>query len=284
MSKLNVIRESFAIRNSLGELIRGDLRYHSEEVKKPVILICHSFMSFKDWGFFPYVAERFAEAGFAAISFNFSRNGVEDDNNRITNFKNFESNTFSQELADLETLVSAVVRREVGTDVIDLRKVALVGHSRGGGIAIVHASLDTRVKALVTWSAVSTFDRWTPHQKKRWRDLRYLPLAKDSTISPLRLGIGLLEDLELHQERLSIPDAAANIRVPWLIIQGKADVTVHSREAEILYASSRRSTTEMRLLDAVGHLYNAASPDEDHYHTLDGIVNLTIDWIRPKLS
>ena len=284
MNISKLARETFVLHNSHGDPIRGDLRYAEEGHKRPVVIICHSFMAFKDWGFFPYIGEKLAEAGFAAITFNFSHNGVDGDGNRITDFNKFESNTFSQELEDLRVLVDVVAEGGVGAQVSDSNNIILLGHSRGGGIAIVHTASDERVKRLVTWSSISTFDRWTKHQKEVWKKLGYLPLARDTTAAPLRLGLRLLHDLESHSDRLSIIDAAARVQVPWLILHGKADVTVQSREASNLYAAANRSTTELVLLDRVGHSYDAASPGEDNYQMLNYILNRTIDWYHRNFT
>ena len=277
--------ESFELLNSGQDPIRGDLRYSRDAFPhKPVVIVCHSFMAFKDWGFFPRLGEQLAQRGFASITFNFSKNGVNGDGARITRMERFAANTFSQELADLGTVIEAVGEKRLGSGVIDSEKIVLLGHSRGGGIAIVRASFDRRVAALVSWSAVSTFDRWTAHQKERWRANGYLPLSRDTTASPLRLGITLLEDLEEHRSALSVLDAASRVAVPWLILHGEADVMVPHREAEALYAASARATTEYLLLEKVGHLYNAASETADSYRTLDGIIELTADWIHRNLT
>src|SRR6267143_427986 len=91
------------------EPLHGDLRFQNGAVrKKPVLIICHSFMAFKDWGFFPHAGEQFAEKGFGAITFNFSQNGVEDDEDRITRFDRFEANTISREIADRGAVIDAV--------------------------------------------------------------------------------------------------------------------------------------------------------------------------------
>jgi hypothetical protein len=34
------------------------------------------------------------------------------------------------------------------------------------------------------------------------------------------------------------------------------------------------------LLDSVGHLYNARTPEEDHYVTLNHVISLTADWLK----
>ncbi len=278
-------RESFELRNRPNDPVRGDLRFADDgDSKKPAVIICHSFMAFKEWGFFPRVAEKLAGLGFASITFNFSNNGVRGDDSRITEFGRFSANTFSREIDDLAQVVDAVEAGRVGQGVIDHRTVVLLGHSRGGGVSIIHAAADTRIAALVTWSSVSTFDRWTDHQKKRWRESGFLPLSRDTTASPLRLGINLLNDLEQNAARLSVADAARNIRMPWLIVHGKADVTVPLREAEALYALARGSGAELLMLEGVGHLYNAATAAEDSYTTLDAITQLTADWLHNHIS
>jgi len=177
------------------------------------------------------------------------------------------------------------VRSNIGSaNAIDAGRIGLMGHSRGGGIAIVAASEDSRISALVTISAIATFDRWNDHQKLQWRKEGILPLAKHTSVSPLRLGSGLLEDLERNHNRLSITSAAARIGVPWLILHGREDLTVKSAEADELFKASGKPTTELNILEHVGHLYNAASENEDHYATLDGVLDLASKFLSKHLK
>lgn len=284
MNENAVLRSNFRLANDFGNSIHGEVRFCSSSERKPAVIICHSFMAFKDWGFFPYVAETLARAGFVAVTFNFSLNGVIEHGNRITDFSSFEKNNFSQELNDLNVVIGSVVNGDVGNGLIDPERIVLLGHSRGGGIAIVKTSTDNRVKGLVTWSAIATFNRWTDHQRSQWRSQGFLPLASHSTVSPLRLGIGLLDDLEEHSEMLNIEHAASRLSVPWLIMHGKADVTVSPKEAERLYASASKNVAEIVLLDGVGHLYHAATPNEDHYSTINHILEHTIHWMQRNIE
>ncbi len=284
MDEKPVVLERVILRNDAGDPIHCDVRYVRSAERLPVIFICHSFMAFKDWGFFPYVAEQIAKAGFVSCVFNFSLNGVAGNGNRITEFERFSQNTFSQELRDLETVVSALEKEQIGSGIADPGRIGLLGHSRGGGIAIAHASSDKRIKALVSWSAISSFDRWTQHQKELWRANGLLPLAKNSIVSPLRLGLGLLEDVERNRKRLDIVSAASNINCPWMILHGQEDVTVPVKEGELLFAAANKSVSEMKILEHIGHLYNAASRNEDNYSTINRVIALTTDWFRQKLS
>jgi len=284
MTTLSIVREKLTLLNHSGDSLYADVRYAAESHSVPVVVLCHSFMAFKEWGFFPYLGEKLAEAGYVSVIMDFSHNGVINHGNRITEFEKFEHNTFRQELSDLTTVLDAITSGEIGSSRIDPARIVLFGHSRGGGIAIVSTAEDTRVRSLVTWSAISTFDRWTDHQKKIWRSRGYLPLARDSTISPLRLGVKLLEEYEQHRQELGIVEAARKIRVPWLIVHGKNDLTVQPREAEILFQAADRTMTDLFLVDTAGHLFNAASRSADGYRTLDHVLERTIDWLHQHLS
>jgi dienelactone hydrolase len=274
----------FQVVNRHGDPINGELRYSDGRQNLPLLIICHSFMAFKDWGFFPHASAWLASKGLAVLTFNFSLNGVEGDNNRITRFDRFASNTFTRELEDLRRIVDAVCDAEIGSGTCDRGRIGLIGHSRGGGIAVVHASEDDRIQALTTWSAVATFDRWSLHQIDTWRKNGFLPLAKDSTVSPLRLGIGLLEDVERHAEKLDIGRAAGKLGIPWLIVHGREDLTVKLREAETLYDRSVKQFSRLVVLDHVSHLYNAAAADEDDYATFNRVLTLTSDWFRQQFK
>jgi dienelactone hydrolase len=280
MNERSPVVSAFRLDIGEGMSIQGEIRHlPGGRTRLPVVIVCHSFMAFREWGFFPHVGRELARKGFASLTFDFSLNGVAEGGKRITDFASFERNTFSQELSDLGKVIDALERGTIGGDAVDSSRIAVLGHSRGGGIGLLRASADARIKALVTWSAIAHFDRWTTHQKERWRASGRLPLARDETMSPLRLGVGLLEDLETHRTEFDLRLAAARIRVPWLIVHGEADVTVPPREARELYEAAPRSRAQIEMLGAVGHLYNAATYAEDEYRTLNQVLNLTSHWL-----
>jgi len=79
----------FNILNTRGNPIYGEIRQIKGDRPRPAVVICHSFMAFKEWGFFPHIGERLAGNGFAAVTFNFSLNGVKANGDRITEFDKF---------------------------------------------------------------------------------------------------------------------------------------------------------------------------------------------------
>ena len=282
MSGTDLLSKQFGLSTSRGDTIYGDIRYTPGKRHTALMVVSHSFMAFKDWGFFPHVCREFVRRGYCTISFNFSWNGVAGHGRKISEFDKFSRNTFSRELEDLGFILQAIRERAILPAAVEQAPLVLFGHSRGGGISLLRAAMEKDIAAIVTWSAVATFERWTDHQRSLWRSRGSLPLARSATVSPLCLGLDLLADLESHREALDLLRAARLIRIPWLIVHGSEDMVVPIREAEALRHAS--PAAEMVPVEGVGHLLNATTKKEDGYKTLDSVIELTDHWLKRVLQ
>ena len=45
--------------------VHADLRSRDPSRPLPLIIVCHGFLGYKRWGFFPYLSDRLADAGFS---------------------------------------------------------------------------------------------------------------------------------------------------------------------------------------------------------------------------
>lgn len=242
-----------------GELVRGDVRMPEGAPPRTAVVVVHGFKGFKDWGFFPWVAQQLAAAGHAVVSFNFSRNGIGSDLESFTELDRFGRNTLSRELDELLWVLDRVeegewVRRRP-------RKIGLLGHSRGGGDAVLAAREHGAVEALVTWSAVATFDRWDRETKEEWREDGVVYVLNSRTGQQMPLEVSLLEDFEAHQERLDIEAAAARVEAPWLIVHGRSDLSVDEEDARRLARAS--GDARLLLVEGVGHTFEVGHPFEE---------------------
>ncbi|MDX1495303.1 MAG: alpha/beta fold hydrolase, partial [Longimicrobiales bacterium] len=149
----------FSLETDDGATLNGDVRLPDGVEPEGALVVIHGFKGFKDWGFFPYVCRELAEAGHAVVSFNFSHNGIGDDPLEFTELERFARNTLSRELDEVGRVLEAVRGGEL-PGIEDPGPVGLLGHSRGGGQAVL-AAAEHDVKALVTWAAVADFDRWS---------------------------------------------------------------------------------------------------------------------------
>lgn len=278
-----MIEQPFRIQNSSGDGITGDLRYVDDGSTKPLLVVCHGFTAHKDWGPFPYFGKRLAALGFASIVFNFSHNGIGNDFRKFTEYDKFSRNTIGKELEDLRGVLDAVWHGEIGDKILDRGRVGVVGHSRGGGVAMLYASLDKRVRAAAAWSTVATFFRYTPHQREIWEREGCLPVTIRSMQTKLRYGIEMLRDLEANRERYDLVKAVGQLRIPLLLVHGEADMAVRPAEAEKLFGASNKSMTELILLPRAGHMFGVRSGSTKSTPIVEYVTELTAKWFHVHL-
>ena len=275
---------SYRLPGALGELLI-DVRAGGRESARPAIVVVHGWKGFKDWGMFPPLAERLARAGFATITFNLSGSGV-DGRGELVWPDRFGRDTYTAELADLAAVVDALARGELG--VAAPSSIGLVGHSRGGGISVLHSARDPRVKALVTWAAISSVERWSPEAVAEWRRTGSLEVVNARTGQRLPLTTDILEDVERNAVgSLDILGAATRVAVPWLIVHGTGDESVSYKEAEALRAASPLAGTRLLAVEDAGHTFGAGHPWDPRVHdtaALRRVFDMTLAWFAAHLA
>jgi len=264
--------------------LEGLIHQSSTPGPRPTIVISHGFKGFMEWGFFPALAELFAERGFTVVRFNFTGNGMRPGDELVTNLEGFATATFSQDLDDLLSLLSAL-GDSVAEGLVDDQRLGLFGHSRGGGTAILaaaHPDWQHRIKALVTWSAVSTFDRLGDAEKLAWRQKGSVAIVNGRTGQELPLDRIVLDDLEKHRQDLDILAAAGRRIAPWLLIHGSTDETVPVAEARLL-AESAAGTGCLLEIPEASHTFGATHPLAGPNPHLIEACNATQSWYREWL-
>lgn len=268
-----------AIPGRLGE-IWIDVRTASPATPGPAVLIAHGFKGFKDWGMFPPLGERLARAGFTAIAFNVSGSGYDDlGESRFP--ERFGHNAFSTELADFEAVLVALDDARLG--VPRPSSIGIVGHSRGGGMAVLTAARHSRIKALVTWAAISTVERWSPEQRRAWRERGRHDVVNARTGEVLPLDLDVLDDLEQNADTsLSIPAAARRLAIDWLVVHGEADEAVPVTEARQLRSLAQRAS--LLVIPEAGHTFGAVHPFKGMTPALEQVFDATVAFFAKQLG
>ncbi len=275
---------SFAVENVRGDTVDCDVRFVDDGTANPVVVFCHGFKGFKDWGPFPEWGRRLARAGFVSVHMNFSYNGVHRDApTEFTELDKFADNTFTRELDDLQAVLDAVEEKRIPHVPADSSRIGLMGHSRGGGTVILQTARDDRVDALVTWSSVATFvDRFSDEQIEDWETEGYTEIRNSRTGQVMRLNKVLYDDTMTHHDELDVPGAAVRIDVPWLVVHARDDESVDFDAAETLAGA----TETAELLDAEGgHTFGGAHPfDGTVPESLETVWDRTTAFFRAHLK
>lgn len=263
--------------------ILWDAFYTADGEAKPLVIFCHGYKGFKDWGCWDLVAREFMRSGFCFVKFNFSHNGgTVAQPIDFPDLDAFADNNYSKELEDLDDLINFIVSNDSPIiNEINPLQITLIGHSRGGGISIIKASEDSRINNLVTWASVSDFGArfGSDEEIQRWqRDgVKYVLNGRTKQQMPHKFQF--YEDFIRNQKRLNIKLATERINIPHLIIHGKNDTSVSYHDAEQIH--SWNSSSRLSLIDEADHVFCSKHPwTEDKMPTdLKTMVNASIEFI-----
>ncbi|HEX6749008.1 MAG TPA: alpha/beta fold hydrolase [Longimicrobium sp.] len=277
-----ITRSTFEIRPADGgPPLRGDVRVAEGTKPKSAVVIVHGFKGFREWGPWPPLARALALRGFAAVSFDFSHNGVGDDG-EFSRLDLFRENTQTRELDEIRAVVSALEDGSLTGKRV--RRIGLLGHSRGGGGSVIVAAEDDRVNALVTWAAIADIPgRWTQAQVAAWRRGDDVAIENVRTKQMMPIGPEYWVDLQQNRERLDIAAAAARVAVPWLIVHGDADTSVPVDDAHALFAAAG-DNAELMVMEGTDHVFGVRHPYGGPSDDLRTAAEATLEWFDTHLA
>ncbi len=275
---------AFELTGADGGPVRGEVRTAAGGENRPAVVLCHGFKGFKDWGFFPKLADRLARAGFSAVSFNFAGSGIGPDGESFSEPERFGHATFSKDVDDIGLLCRRLLDGELANNLPAPTKVGLFGHSRGGAMSVIYTAGVDHVSALVTWSAIGSVARWPDDIVRQWRQDGKLDIPNARTGDILPLYTDLLDDIEAHKHgKLDLLAGAGRIAVPWMILHGDADETVAVSEAEDLYSATGDSRAVLQVVPEASHTMGSRHPWAGSTEELDFAMGETVGWFTKYL-
>jgi uncharacterized protein len=277
------MNKDFVLNTKKNEKIRITTYGYENLATAPCLIFVHGFKGFKDWGFWPYTGNFFASKGFFVLSLNFSHNGICEGVTEFAELDKFAKNTFSLELEELNEVIDAYSNNFFGTK--SNKPIGILGHSRGGGDALIVSSKRKEIKAVVTWAAVANFNRYTERQAKEWRKNGFFEVLNTRTNQIMRLNVSLLEDIEQNKnDLLNLEKAAQNLNKPLLVIHGEQDLSVKIEEGEQIYNWSNKELTEFNKIKATGHTFDIVHPFAGSNQKFDSVLDKTLNFFNKHLN
>jgi pimeloyl-ACP methyl ester carboxylesterase len=260
-----------------------DVFYNETQQQKKVIVFCHGYKGFKDWGAWNLMAEAFANAGFFFIKFNFSHNGgtVEQPID-FPNLEAFGNNNYTKELDDLETVLDWICFSNQFKNEANIDAISIIGHSRGGGIVTIKAAEDIRIKKIISLAAVSDFGARssTIGDLENWKKTGVKHILNGRTKQEMPHYYQFYLDFKKHEIRLNIQKAAKKMTIPHLIIHGDSDTSISVKEAHKIHSWNSKSTLE--IIENADHVFNVTHPwnSKEISKQLAEVVNKCSQFLR----
>lgn len=257
--------------------ISYDMRYLPDHSRKPVIIFIHGFKGFKNWGYFDLMADTFAQAGFVFIKLNLSHNGTTPE--QLTEFVDLEAfgnNNFSKELDDIGAIIDYVNAPDFSLPDVefDRSRIFLIGHSRGGSLAILKAYEDARIKALVTMAAVTDLEqRWLEPYLAEWKEKGVQYIQNSRTRQTMPMYYQIVKDFYQNRDRFNVPKAIRHLGIPFLAFHGSADETV---PVHMAYEIEKwNGNAQVEVLPDANHTFGGSHPY--HHEVLPEDVNFIVE-------
>jgi len=231
----------------------------NQKVNFPVAVFLHGFKGFKDWGFFPFMHGVFTSEGIALVTVNFSHNGVNEHHpTDFVDLDAFSQNTISQELVETKSVIEWVIQfaSEYGWDP---GAITLIGHSRGGGEALVYASNDARINKVVAWAPISDFGlAFKDIGKEKWKTEGQIFVPNARTQQKMPMKYAFWDDLETNHQSLNILEAVPYIEMPMMLLHGEKDESVSVEHSNKIYAQCLHAV--LITVPEATHTFNAGHP------------------------
>lgn len=242
------------LRNAHGERLDHAYRPVDADGTPPaaVVVIAHGVTSHWDRPWQTELSAALADAGLGSVLVSFAGNGASEGR--------FDEATPSKEAEDLGRVLDAL--QAWGVD-----RLAYAGHSMGGAVGVLRASVDPRIAALVSLAGMF-----------------HVHAFMQRTFGHLAPGEGLMLDkpgcvwnraLPADAERIgSLTHQAAAIRAPWLLVHGDADELVPLQDSLDARAAAD-GRPDLVVLPGVDHRFTDAIP---------AMTTAVVDWLLPRLD
>jgi len=236
------LRAPEEIKNRHGERIDFSFEPGTSE---HIVVIGHGVTSHKDRPWLIALSDALRAAGIASLRFSFSGNGESEGR--------YEDSTITKEVEDLGSVL----------DALDGWRIAYAGHSMGGAVGLLRASVDPRIEAFVSLAGMVHVAKFMDFHFGHQTPGRDVMLGKPHC----PLTEGFLSDAKAID---TLVDRGGEVAIAWLIVHGTDDDIVPLQDSLDIVAATD-DPPELVTLDGVDHRYTG------HEREMTDVV---VPWLR----
>ncbi|XP_076889203.1 putative uncharacterized protein YDL057W isoform X1 [Bidens hawaiensis] len=237
-ANLGIKEEKIVIKNNCREKLVGLLH---ETGSKEIVIVCHGFQGTKEYSMMAELCIALEKQGISAFRFDFSGNGESEGS--------FEFGNYRKEVDDLKAVIQHFTEANRAVS-------AIIGHSKGGNVVVLYASLHQDIKTVVNLSGRYRMDRGL--EERLGKD--YLERAKKDGFIDIKSETGELlyrVTEESLMERLNTNMHEAGLKVDQdckvLTVHGSVDEIIPVEDA--LEFAKIIPNHELRIIEGADHCY-----------------------------
>lgn len=247
-------------------------------------VIIPGFLGYMDWGFYPVLADLLLDKHLAVILFNHSTGGNGTGGRPYSAIEGLRHMTIERDLADVREIFNAISSGGIdGFQGLKAKPVFLVGHSKGGAVAILSAAGQPSVVGIVSINGASDLLRIPKEKAQEIIERGYQEKLLPGTKITVRVEKDYWEQLLVNPDRYDVFKALDTLSKKILIVQGALDDKVSVAEAQKMHKSAPPDS-KLIIREGIDHNlgYNgllAGLPGENALQLMNDIAG----WIRDAL-
>ncbi|MCB9239764.1 MAG: alpha/beta fold hydrolase [Flavobacteriales bacterium] len=219
-------REERTIAGSGDRPITLDVTFNPDQRQAPIVVFCHGWKGFKDWGPWNVLADYFAEQNCFFVKFNYAHNGINpSDLSDITDPESFAQNTFSYQLEDIDRVINWLTDdNEEYRHYYNVANITLIGHSLGGAMAILKTLDDERINRVISWAGAYNLRKFAElDTDEHWKEKGHVVIQNSRTGQEYPLHYSFREDFLTHLDKYDLVKRLTEIDQPLMMIHGLQD-------------------------------------------------------------
>lgn len=234
-----------------------DIQYNPNQ-KRPLLVFCHGFNGFKDWGAFNLMSDYFVQNGFQFVKFNFSHNGTSPEFPiDFVDLEAFGNNNFEKELEDIEALL-LTLKKESFANCINFERIFFIGHSKGGATALAYSLSKPKIMSCATLAGVlDPTTRYGKTNDNKWKENGVKFVLNGRTNQKMPLYYQLLENTQKIKHQLDFQNLLKTDNRKFLFIQGAKDEAVPVSEINLV---KNIPNCTVSILENANHVFGASHP------------------------
>lgn len=225
-----------------------------ENWNKRLIIFCHGYMGYKDWGAWNLMGNFFVKHGFGFLKYNVSHNGGTVENGiDFPDLEAFSMNSYSKELMDMEAIIAL---SKAQTE--QLESIYLLGHSRAGGTVLLQ-SQNPLVAKIAALAPIADISKRFPsgEELETWRISGTRFTTNGRTKQQMPHDFSQYTDFVDNEKRLNIEFYTLNSEIPICVIHGEKDTSVKIEEGETI---AHWAGVELIRIPNEEHTFGASQP------------------------
>jgi pimeloyl-ACP methyl ester carboxylesterase len=254
-----------------GRQIVGNTHPAAGDASGGHVLIAHGFKGYKDYGFFPWLAEEVSRSGVDVHRFNFSCSGMDHGSGPFDESA-FLQDTWNRQVEDLVHLLQCLQDGTLG----DGGDVLLAGHSRGGVSSLLTAGrhagtpVVSNLHGVVSLASPSACLSMEASVRDRLLAEGSLSSPSSRTGQELRIGRGFLQEQLDDPEGHDLLRQVGAITVPLVVVHGTDDSSVDVSAVDAISEAST-STCRTYLIEGANHVFNTPNPSAMDHEPSDAL-------------